>query len=175
MRRKLCGFALLLAAALVQGPALAEPDLFSIEAEYVSNFAAFTDWPPARSNTRHLIVCIRPQSHLAAALARLEGRFISTRVCHLRYVTGSNHDLAACDVLVVDGNGSFPAQARANPTWAPDLPLLIIGAVDAPAGPYVIRLLREDGRLRFYIDNNEALRRHLRLSSKLLRLARKVS
>jgi hypothetical protein len=38
----------------------------------------------------------------------------------------------------------------------------------------VIRLFTDDGHLRFDIDNQQALRRHLLLSSKLLRLARSV-
>ncbi len=173
MMRKACVLAVLLTAALVQAGAFAKPDLASIEAEYVSDFIAFTDWPPARPNRRHLVVCVRPQSDLAGALADLEGQFIAMRVCHLRYVAERSDDVAGCDVLVVDGNGTGPS--RASPTTASDLPLLIIRTADAPEGPYVIRLVREDGRLRFDIDNGEALRRHLRLSSKLLRLARKVS
>ncbi|MEX3955236.1 YfiR family protein [Trinickia sp. EG282A] len=173
MRRTLFTFALLLAAIAAQESALAEPDLFSIEAEYVADFAAFTDWPPARPNKRHLLICVRPQSNVAAALEKLEGRFIAMRVCHLRYVAGRSDDIAGCDVLVVDGNGTFAL--RESPATGPDQPLLIIRTADAPEGPYVVRLFREDGRLRFDIDNGEALRRHLRLSSKLLRLARKVS
>lgn len=59
----------------------------------------------------------------------------------------------------------------------PDAPILIVRAAEAgeSEGPWVVTLVREGDKLRFDIDNKEALRRHLSLSSKLLRLARNVS
>jgi hypothetical protein len=80
---------------------------------------------------------------------------------------------AGCDVLIVDGS---PATSTAiKSALGTDSPLLIVRTPDAPEGPCVVLLVRQGDQLRFDIDNSEAARRHLGLSSKLLRLARNVT
>jgi hypothetical protein len=55
-----------------------------------------------------------------------------------------------------------------------DAVLVIAGAGATAPGEAVIKLIAEDEHLRFDISNTEALRRKLVLSSKLLRLARRL-
>ena len=172
MKRKLRAFALLLTAAAASGPVRGQNDLFSLEAADIFNFTAFTDWPPARSSASNLVVCVPRHNRLVAALARLGGRPVATRIWRVRPLSNKD-DLSGCDVLVVDDSAAKSPSTTA--TLAADLPLLIVHTGVAAESPYVIRLFREGDQLRFDIDNTEALRRHLRLSSKLLRLARDVT
>lgn len=153
-------------------PARAQVDLFSLEAAFVFNFTAFTDWPAARARMAKLVVCANPRGAANFSLSKLEGRVIAARTWHVQPLT-DNTDMTTCDVLVVDGSVSNGGAVKS--ALASDLPLLVVRTSDAPEGPYVILLVRQGDQLRFDIDHREAARRHLDLSSKLLRLARKVT
>jgi hypothetical protein len=52
--------------------------------------------------------------------------------------------------------------------------VLVIGDTEDTDDSAVIRLFMDENHLRFDVENQQALRRHLSLSSKLLRLARNV-
>lgn len=172
-RRKFGAAALVVGATvLLRGTAHAQADLFSLEAAYIFNLAEFTDWPAAQAHGSSLTVCANPRSDLGIALSKLDGRHVAGKAWSARPLPESA-DIAACNVLVLDD--SVPA-AVTKEALASDLPLLIICAADSAAGPCVVRLVRDRDRdrLGFDIDNSEAARRHLGLSSKLLRLARKV-
>jgi hypothetical protein len=173
MRRKLAAAVFVLAiAACLRVTAHAQVDLFSLEAAYIFNFTAFTEWPPTRAASASLMVCASNKGELGAALAKLEGRQVAARTWHLRMLSEGS-TAAGCDVLIVDGS---PVTSTAiKSTLGTDSPLLIVRTPDAPEGPCVVLLVRQGDQLRFDIDNSEAARRHLGLSSKLLRLARNVT
>jgi len=149
----------------------AQVDLFSLEAAYIFNFTAFTEWPSTRAASTSLMICAG-KGEIGAALAKLEGRPVATRTWHLRTLSdGANP--AGCDVLVIDG--SLAVSSVIKSALSADSPLLVVRTPDAPEGPGVVLLVRQGDQLRFDIDNSEAARRHLGLSSKLLRLARNVT
>lgn len=150
----------------------AQVDLYSLEAAYIYNFTEFTEWPPARADNT-LVVCVNPHTELGVTLAKLAGRVVSGKTWSVKPIP-DGASIAGCSVLVVDDAASSAA------TRAPvgrDISTLVVRAAesDASDGAYVVTLVREGNRLRFDIDNKEAVRRHLALSSKLLRLARNVS
>ncbi|CAN7283320.1 YfiR family protein [Trinickia sp. LjRoot230] len=174
MRRSLSAGAVILAAAAnLHGTAHAQVDLFSLEAAYIFNFTAFTEWPVARARSSALVVCVNPKAEISAPLAKLEGRAVATRHWRVQPIVDNNIDLTSCDVLVVDGDTQYTPPVKA--ALASDSPLLVVRTQEATPGPYVIMLVRQGDQLRFDIDNTEASRRHLGLSSKLLRLARSVT
>lgn len=165
----------LTAAACARMTAHAQVDLYSLEAAYIYNFTEFTQWPATHADASMLVVCVNPRSGLAPTLAKLEGRIASGRTWSVKPIP-EGAAIAGCSVLIVDDAAS---SAAAKAAQTRDAPMLIVRAADTDAdgsdGPYVVTLLREGDRLRFDIDNKEAVRRHLGLSSKLLRLARNVS
>jgi hypothetical protein len=161
------------AVAWISTPAYAQVDLYSLEAAYIYNFTEFTEWPAPRPGGGALIVCANPHNALWAMLAKLEGRTVSGKTWSVK-ATPEGSGVAACDVLIVD-DAATSAAIKAAP--ARDLPILVIRPADADTGdgPGIVTLFREGDRLRFDIDNTEAVRRRLALSSKLLRLARNVT
>jgi hypothetical protein len=173
MRRKLAATVIVLAiAACLRGNVHAQVDVFSLEAAYIFNFTAFTEWPAARAASSSLIVCSGGKGEIGAALAKLEGRHVAARAWHLRTLSEGENP-AGCDVLVIDG--SLAISGAIKSALGADAPLLVVRTPDAPGGPCVVLLVRQGDQLRFDIDNSEAARRHLALSSKLLRLARNVT
>lgn len=165
------------ACACIGMRAHAQVDLYSLEAAYIYNFTEFTEWPAARSAGGVLAVCANPRTELGAALSKLDGRVISGRTWHVQPVPEGT-EIGACNVLIVDDAASNAAIKSAS---ARDVPILVVRAADVDTGDgdgdgsYIVTLTREGDRLRFDIDNKEAVRRHLGLSSKLLRLARNVT
>ena len=173
MRRKLAVTVIVLAiAACLRGNAHAQVDVFSLEAAYIFNFTAFTEWPAARSTSTSLMICAGGKGEIGAALAKLEGRRVATRAWHLRALSDGDNP-TGCDVLVIDS--SLAISGAIKSALSADSPLLVVRTPDAPEGPCVVLLVRQGDQLRFDIDNREAARRHLGLSSKLLRLARNVT
>ncbi|MGN6652572.1 YfiR family protein [Trinickia sp.] len=164
---------LLAAVAGAQMCANAQVDLYSLEAAYIYNFTEFTEWPAAPAGGAALTVCVSGHSPLGATLAKLDGRPVSGRAWSVKPIP-EGPALTACNVLIVDDAASN-AITKAAP--GRDLPMLVVRMPDADAGDgrYVVTLFREGDRLRFDIDNTEAVHRHLGLSSKLLRLARNVT
>ncbi|WP_206951837.1 YfiR family protein [Trinickia acidisoli] len=169
--------AALAASACARMSAYAQVDLYSLEAAYIYNFTEFTEWPAARDATgtgaNALTVCVNPHTPLGTTLAKLDGRTVSGKAWSVEPIP-EGAAIGACNVLIVDDAASSAA-SKASPTH--DLPILVVRAADADAGDArsVVALFREGERLRFDIDNTEAARRHLGLSSKLLRLARNVT
>lgn len=161
-----------IASACICTLAQAQVDLYSLEAAYVYNFTQFTQWPATRAGGP-LTVCVNPRTELGAALAKLDGRTVSDRAWRVQPVP-DGAALAACNVLIVEDAASNAASKSAS---ASELPILVIRAAEADTGegPYIVALVRDGDRLRFDIDNKEAARRRVGLSSKLLRLARNVS
>ena len=150
----------------------AQVDLYSLEAAYIYNFTEFTEWPAAPAAGTALTVCAGAHSPLGATLTKLDGRTVSGRTWSVKPIP-EGAALSACNVLIVDDAASS-AVTKAAP--GRDAPMLVVRTADTDAGDGhdVVTLIREGDRLRFDIDNTEAVHRHLGLSSKLLRLARNV-
>jgi len=149
----------------------AQTDLRRLESAYIFNFTQFTQWPADRMGNAELRVCASARSPLREALAALNGRAVGARVW--RFTSLADKPLADCDVLAIAGNDGTSGEMR--DAFASDDALLIIAGVGAIThGEAVIALVAEDDHLRFEINNAEATRRKLVLSSKLLRLARRL-
>ncbi|MDR5740522.1 MULTISPECIES: YfiR family protein [unclassified Caballeronia] len=149
----------------------AQTDLRKLESAYIFNFTQFTQWPADRTHHAELRVCASARSPLREALAALNGRAVGARVW--RFTSLADKTLADCDVLAIASNDETSGAMR--DAFASDDALLIVAGVGAiTPGDAVIALVAEDDHLRFEINNGEAVRRKLVLSSKLLRLARRL-
>ncbi len=167
------GIALCLCTAglLAAWCAHAQVDLPKLESAYIFNFTQFTQWPAERARGAELRVCASERSSLRDALAGLNGRLVGARVW--RFMTVGSKGAGECDVLALDDGDSTSAEMR-EALRSDDAVLVIAGAGATAPGEAVIKLIAEDEHLRFDISNTEALRRKLVLSSKLLRLARRL-
>lgn len=138
-----------------------------LKAAFVYNFALFTEWPPdALPDGQALLVCVTPDERQLEALRRLQGRTVAG---HPIAVTAAAGEDDRCHVVLYDSDAHvLPAGTAAA------------GALTVCDGPQyachdaVITLAREGERIRFDVDAARAKARRLSLSSKLLRLARRV-
>lgn len=165
MRRGLSSLACTVAggALLAAAPGLAPAQVRDVEikAAYIYNFAQFTSWPEARARAP-LAVCADRASVLWPALLAYNGKPAGGRAWLVADAT-AHPNAAGCDLLVLG--------RAAGAVSSPGVLVVRDGLGGAPAA---ITLVDDDEQLRFDVDTREAARSGLRVSSKLLRLARNV-
>lgn len=157
--------------ALVAIPAYGQVDESALKAAYIFNFTEFTTWPSAALPDAALYVCVDKATTLGVALSKLDGKTFGGRSWAVRALT-PNEGVEKCNVVVLESDG--PMSRQLKDVTSSKQAVLVISDFDMGDQIPVIRLFTDDGHLRFDIDNQQALRRHLLLSSKLLRLARSV-
>jgi hypothetical protein len=140
---------------------------YRVKAAYLFNFTKFVEWPSGSMPAgTPLSLCVAGANPFGAALEEtirgelVEGRPLTTRVVR---------DPSGCHVLFVPQGVAAAGMLREARTK----PILTVGeSRDFLADGGVVNFLMEDGKVRFEISQDAASRAHLRISSRLLRLAR---
>jgi hypothetical protein len=147
------------------------PGEYQVKAAFLFNFAKFVEWPseafPAPDTPFGL--CILGDEPPDADIEFvLKGKKVGPREIHYRRLRTSQ-ELGGCHLLFVGEAATYQLDA------VPRDSILTVGeaAVFIRRGG-VIRFLMEDGRVRFEINPDAALKSRLKISSKLLKLARIV-
>lgn len=171
---RLAGLALLYAALPPSSAAQPTPNELQVKAALVYNFAKFVEWPDdAVSPPARMAVGVLDDSDLKSVIDEtLRGKAVRGRGFEVQNLAGPQ-DAAAFHILVIASNNKDRVQqalqfARASPT-------LTIGELEGfiELGG-VIGLVLENNQFRFEINAGTARRRGLKVSSRLLRLARAV-
>ena len=150
-----------LAAALTGHAQVSEAEL---KAAFVYNFAVFPEWPSdTLVDGQKLLICAPPEERQLEALRRLQNRTIAG---HQIAVTGSAGETDRCHVVLY--SSILPGEVAAAGA------LTVCDGPPSACADAVIKLLREGDRIRFDVDVTRAKARRLSLSSKLLRVARRV-
>lgn len=169
--KRLCLIAtlVLFVATALPSDAVASERHDQIKAAFIYNFARFTEWPSDSfdSPSSSVRLCFRSSHPLSRALDTIDRKMVGDRSIELiRLHDGAVE--AACHISLLseaDTAQSIPA-ARG---------LLTVG--DAPhfaENGGVIELIQVGRQIRFQINSTAIDRAHLRMSSKLLRLATDV-
>jgi hypothetical protein len=169
-RQAIC---LLAATVLVAGGPVRAQDVSpsALRAAFLYNFAKFAEWPVEHDASRPLTLCVQDDGATEIALRDLASRgpINGRRVEIARRAAGPA--LRSCHLLYV-GDES-PTRVAAVLDSARGAPVLTVGTGETfvLAGG-MVGLFVEDGRMRFVIDPDAAHRAGIRLSSRLLQLAR---
>jgi hypothetical protein len=149
-------------------------DRIGLEAAIIYNILQFVDWPGEDSMAAGtaLIVCLDSGSPLLHELESLDGRPVRKLKLSVKGI--GSHDLApTCNGLYVDSD--VARKVGASSAAVPTSHLLTIGGSAYAHGERtVISLSEMDGRIVFDVDMKEARSAGLVVSSRLLRLARRV-
>lgn len=144
-----------------------------LQAAFLINFARFTEWPPSRTaGTLH--VCVVGDAALVKAISAAgRGQHINGRDVRASALR-SNDAIDDCHMLFTDRRVT-KEEAAAMLTRARDLPVLTVSDdPDFAAWAGIIELTVDQGRMRFVVNATSARRAGLRLSSRLLGLAKAV-
>jgi YfiR/HmsC-like len=168
---RFCALVAALASASLQ--AVAQPTLENdVKATFLYNFTKFVEWPPSAGDETFRVCAVADAAFVASLDRTLANESIEGRQL-VRLDPRSAEEARHCAILYV---GSGYAE-RGAPLLAAvrDLPVLTVGE-----GP---QFLKQGGTIRFFLDNNRvrfdislraAQRSGLKVSSKLLRVARTV-
>jgi hypothetical protein len=158
-------------------PALAAqsaPDEAHVKAALVYNFAKFVEWPDdADAPARPMVVGVLGDPELTAVIDKtLRNKTVRGRTFDVRHFT-SIDDLALCHILFVALHDAAAVQRTIRVVQ--DSPTLTIGNLNGFSDwGGVIELVLEEKQFRFEINAGTARRGGLKVSSRLLRLARSV-
>ncbi len=148
---------------------------YELKAAFLFNFAKFVDWPPSTfaGPDAPFLVCVLGTDPFGGALDNaLRGKVIaehSAGVARVKRVS----DISGCQILFVAASESHllpEVLAKIRGQY-----VLVIGETDdfASSGG-AIQFTLEENRVRFFINPDAADRAGLRISSKLLALAKIV-
>jgi len=168
---------LLLGTAFCPAPAAAQSaSEDQLKAVYLFNFAKFIDWPMElfRTPDAPMNFCVLGRSPASDELdASIRGKGINTHTIAIRHLHGPE-DIKDCH-LVFLAAGAGKQQMKLLQA-ARGVPVLLVSETPgfARAGG-TIDFLVENGKLIFEVNMSAAESVHLKISSKLLALARIVS
>lgn len=154
-------------AALAESVVRAEEA--DVKAAFVYNFTLFVNWPQPKTT---LNLCAVGHSEIGNALQNYQGRKVEGAVINVRQLHPAD-DIHGCDVLFL-GNADHPAMDRITGLLEVSPVLTVAESGDGENSRAIITLVVYNNRISFEINQSEALRKGLFLSSKLLKLARKV-
>jgi hypothetical protein len=143
-----------------------------VRAGFLYNFATFVEWPPSADSTEPFFVYVLGNDEFASALTSINGRPANGRRLEVRSVDEAD-DLARAALLYIglrDDRSAAAALARVTRAS-----VLTVG--ESPRFAQIggiIRLYTEESKLRFEINVERSQEVNLRISSKLLNLAKIV-
>jgi hypothetical protein len=176
MMRRISIVACTLVLAVTATAQSARAPEYEVKAAFLYNFAKFVDWPsqafPSSSTPLH--ICVLGRDPFGDTLSRVvQGKSVSGRPIISQPVQ-SSADARPCDILFV--SSSDPAFLKQALAHLSDRPMLTVGeSKDFLSFGGMINFVLEQDRVRFEINLTAAERHHLKLSSKLLAVARVVN
>lgn len=142
----------------------------ALKVAFLYNFTLYTEWPEP---TPVFELCVAGKDDLGETLDALSRKEVAGRPIQIRRIPASTDVPASCQLLFVAAAES----ARLSRLLAPlaNRAVLTVAEIDSshPARP-MLRLSIQDARLGFDANQTAARTAGLRLSSKMLRLARSV-
>lgn len=156
-------------------PACAAPlNEYEMKTAYLYNFILFTQWPADSSlnSSPYLNVCTTGPDPFGPVLEQLQGRKIGNKRLFLRRGIGLD-DVRDCHLLYISANDTENL-ARIREQLQDASVLTVSDLNPASSERTIINMIIENKRLVFDIDMMAAKQARLVMSSKLLRLARRV-
>ncbi len=174
MIRKLSSLtAVIAASAVVSAQEIPPPTEYQIKAAFLYNFAKFVEWPATalRGQGAPIIVAVLGEDPFGADLEQiLDGKTAGGRQLVIRRFKGVR-DLGLCHILFV--SSSERERLREILRALQNSTVLTVGETEGFAGlGGIINFILEENRVRFEINIDAADRARLKISSKLLKLAR---
>jgi hypothetical protein len=144
----------------------------ALKAGYVYNFVRFTEWPAPLPPADPFVLCVIGDDAVSDALERVvKGREVAGHRMVVSRIPVSAPK-ASCRVLYVTGRS--PGEVVQEVAGLQDSPVLTISdVVGFTDGGGMAQLFFERGQLRFNISIESVKRSHLRMSSRLLALAKR--
>jgi YfiR/HmsC-like len=146
---------------------------YQVKAAYLYNFAKFVDWPATSADAgKPFVIGVLGRDPFGRVLDEtVEGKTVRGRAVAVRRVA-SPAEARECDEIFIGEIRHLPEILQALRGRS----VLIVGeTVDFVLEGGMIGLVKEDNKVRFEVNTTAAEKARLRVSSQLLRLARRVA
>ncbi len=165
-----CLAALLLTVAVASAPAAQEVSKeYRVKAAFLYNFVKFVEWP-TRPSSASILICVGGRNPFGSVLTEtIRGEVVARRTLEARVILEPDE---SCHIVFIPEGANAGAYLRAARGTA----ILTVG--EAPGfieQGGLIRFYLDGGSVRFEINRDGADRAGLRISSRLLQLARIVA
>jgi hypothetical protein len=137
----------------------------------VYNILQFVEWPADVDGPR-LTLCVDPTGALGGYFKPLAGRPVQQRQLDVADMAEGFDNWKQCHAVFLDASSRRSSGLAARLPRA--LPILVLGD-GAEGRELMVHLVESAGRVGFNVDLGAARRARLQISSRLLRLAKKVS
>ena len=150
-------------------------DEYQVKAFFLYNFARYVQWPSQKFNAPAdpIVICVLGQNPFGTDLEdAVRGKVVESRAVVVRHISDI-YPQCHCHILFVSG----PERKRFRSSLGAikGSGILTVGETEGFANEDgVVNLKLEDGKVRFEINVRAAEEEQLRISSKLLNLARIV-
>lgn len=176
--RALLVFVVSLSLPLTASPLRAQDSVaveYRAKAVFLSNFPSFVDWPANALPTGHapFLVCVYGAYSFGLSLAEV-ARTVTAheRQIEIRWIR-KEQELRSCQILFV--SQSEQKKYRRSLEAVRDLSVLTVGETPEFLGAGgVVSFSKQRGKLEFDVNLDAAQRAHLKISSRMLALARRV-
>ena len=158
------------AAALMAAPQLLAD---TVKAGYIYQFSQFVTWPELPDKPRNSFdICIMGKGAISDELDPLDGKNESGRLISIIYPQ-TRQDVFGCNILYIAEAEGHQVQAVLG--YLRSRPVLTVSSLPgfAESGG-IIGFVSSNGKIRFEINREAALRSNIQLSAKLLEVASKV-
>ncbi|HXE54607.1 MAG TPA: YfiR family protein [Tepidisphaeraceae bacterium] len=149
------------------------PKEYEVKAAFIYHFIQFTEWPAGSFANKQspIVLATVGRDPFGGALEQIcAGKSISGRVLVVKHFT-SAADVKPCQVLFIAASSDGEMSGALKSAGSEGL--LTVGETDRfVASGGIVRFYAENNRVRFEINQEAAERAHLRISAKLLRLAK---
>lgn len=146
---------------------------YQVKAAMLYNFAKFVEWPAESFGSEgRIMFCIAGKSPLNDTIQQMQGKQVKGRTVSIRPIVRPA-DVADCQILFIPRSESarlpdyLQQAARYSALTVSDQERFV-------AGGGMIGFYEEENRLRFEINQENAQKRRLQISSHLLNLARRA-
>lgn len=151
----------------------AEFSEYEIKASFLLNFARFVEWPDAAAakSKDPIVIVIMGQDPFGPKIEQMfAGETVSGRKVEVRRIA-SDQELGVCHLLFIPRTGSI--RDASLQTRLKDRPVLTVGESDGFAREGgIIQLALDKGRIVFDINRAAAEKAGLKISPRLLKVAR---
>ena len=167
---------MLVCSVLTHATPPAEPivDEYQVKAAFLFNFAKFVEWPSEAFSDSNapLVITVFGEDPFNGSLEAVKGKLVNNRKLTIRRVRDIQ-DIGKCNVLFV-GPSAKKELARILEALQGQSVLTVgeDGGFTQCGG--IINFVKEDNRVRFEVNVSAAERAGLKISSRLLALARIV-
>ncbi len=145
---------------------------YQVKAAFIYNFAKFVEWPD-ESHDNVLVLCVLGEGSFRDTLNTIKGKVIRGKRLQVKRVK-SIQDLKDCNILFITSSEKYNISHHIYDLDG--LSILTVGDTEGFAEQgVIINLYIENNKVRFKVNIEAARRANLKLSSRLLKLAKIVT